>query len=58
MKMPVQAKPVERRPSVARSNESKGVFQSDSCCGPAACCVGACAFGNCLGVCIPNVGQC
>jgi hypothetical protein len=59
MKMPVQAKPVDRQASFARRNEDSGLTQSD-CCGSGKCCVGACLpFGlGCAGVCVPNIGQC
>lgn len=59
MRMPVQAKPVDRQAGFTRRNEEKGLTQSD-CCGSGQCCVGACIpiLNKCAGVCVPNIGQC
>jgi hypothetical protein len=58
MRMPVQAKPVDRKAVPARHNDERGLTQSD-CCGPGKCCIGGCApFVGCIGVCVPNIGQC
>lgn len=57
MKSPVQAKPVERY-AKSTQHTTKGVTQSDCSCGSGGCCVGACVFGYCAGVCVPNLGQC
>jgi len=56
MKSPVQAKPVDRSLKSAQRSDN-GLTQSD-CCGAGKCCVGACVFGYCAGVCVPNLGQC
>jgi len=56
MKFPTQARPVARAFSQAKDT-SASVVPSD-CCGAGKCCLGACLFGNCAGVCVPNIGQC
>lgn len=56
MKFPVQARPVARQMSKGR-DETAGIGPSD-CCGGGKCCLGTCLFGQCVGVCVPNVGQC
>ncbi|MBS9475624.1 hypothetical protein [Ancylobacter radicis] len=56
MRLPSQSLPVARHTTAAR-DLSAGLQPSD-CCGPGKCCVGACLFGNCVGACIPNIGQC
>ncbi len=56
MKLPSQARPVARLASQQRIGG--GISPSDCSCGSGGCCVGTCAFGKCLGVCVPNVGQC
>lgn len=56
MKLPSQTNPVARFATVGR-DASAGVRLSD-CCGAGQCCVGACFFGKCAGVCVPNLGQC
>ena len=56
MKFPTQARPVARQFNKARDN-SAAITPSD-CCGSGQCCLGACLFGTCVGVCVPNIGQC
>ena len=56
MKFPNQSRPVARQASAGK-DATAGVLPSD-CCGAGQCCVGACLFGKCLGVCVPNLGQC
>jgi hypothetical protein len=56
MKFPIQAKPVARQMNKGR-DETSGIVPSD-CCGAGQCCIGACLFGRCAGVCVPNIGQC
>ncbi len=55
MKLPSQARPVARLASHQRIGG--GISPSD-CCGGGECCLGMCAFGKCLGKCVPNIGQC
>jgi len=56
MNLPKQSAPVKRNASVSNM-QTKGIAPSD-CCGSSGCCVGACVFGHCAGVCVPNLGQC
>ena len=56
MRFPSQTKPVTRAATGSR-DASAAVTLSD-CCGAGQCCVGACFFGKCAGVCVPNIGQC
>jgi hypothetical protein len=50
MKLPKQSAPIARKASSART-VNKGVGASDSC-GCDVACIGACAFGHCLGYCV------
>jgi hypothetical protein len=57
MNMPKQAHPISRGVATA-AFQVKGIAPSDCSCGSRGCCVGACVFGFCAGVCVPNLGQC
>jgi hypothetical protein len=58
MKMPLQAKPVDRRNYSAAIDDRLSVVQSlERCnCAPGNCCAGSCTFGACVGACVPNIG--
>jgi hypothetical protein len=58
MRMPIQARPVDRKARTSGINEN-GLTQSD-CCGAGQCCLGGCVpfLNKCAGICVPNIGQC
>lgn len=56
MRTPNLARPIQRMAVIALQS-ADGVRQSD-CCGGGQCCLGTCLFGKCIGVCVPNIGQC
>jgi hypothetical protein len=56
MRFPSQAKPVARQ--MSKALDRSATLAASDCCGAGKCCIGACLFGNCAGVCVPNIGQC
>jgi hypothetical protein len=57
MTLPKQSEAISRNITIKTNVKPAGIAPSD-CCGAGKCCLGTCLFGQCVGVCVPNIGQC